>query len=249
MTGNHEVLQGLPSDASLGAKIEVLNPATKPVWLAWLARNGFDRFAGNGPTNAAPNPDMLVGDESRMTYSFDIGDTHFVILNTDTLNTTLNIGWVAYNWIKQDIEQAEQNREIKSIFVLGHKPILGPIEAVEPGNVILNPLSFRLAALFNKSRKLKAYLCAHAHLWEARQLGGPRSAWQVVAGNAGSKLVEGWDPPGGPFFGFTLVKLYENGKVGVISYRRPVPPVYFEGPTEPAQPEPEIFLTRRSRRE
>jgi hypothetical protein len=244
MTGNHEVLQGLPSDASKGAKVEVLNPATIPVWTDWLSRNGFDQFAGNGPTDAAPNMDMLKGDESRMTYSFDIGDTHFVILNTDTLNTTLNIGWIAFNWIKQDILKAQHNSDIKSIFVLGHKPILAPIEAVEPGNSIINPLSFRLASLLNGSRKVKAYLCAHAHLWEARQLGGRHSAWQVVAGNGGSQLVEGWEPIGGKFFGFTLVKLYENGKVGVVSYRRPVPPIYFEGPTQPAQPQPEIFLTR-----
>jgi hypothetical protein len=244
MTGNHEVLQGLPSDASKGAKVEVLNPATIPVWVDWLSRNGFDQFAGNGPTDAASNPDMLKEDESRMTYSFDIGDTHFVILNTDTLNSTLNIGWIAFNWIKQDIRKAQHNSDIKSIFVLGHKPILAPIEAVEPGNAIINPLSFRLASLLNGSRKVKGYLCAHAHLWEARQLGGRHSAWQVVAGNGGSQLVDRWEPVGGKFFGFTLVKLYENGKVGVVSYRRPVPPIYFEGPTQPAQPQPEIFLTR-----
>jgi hypothetical protein len=243
-TGNHEVLQSLPSDASKGAKVEVLNPATVPVWLDWLTRNGFDRFAGNGPTNAAPNLDMLQGDESRLTYSLDIGDTHFVVLNTDTVTTNLNIGWIAYHWIEQDIQRAENNREIRSIFVLGHKPIVGPIESVEPGNAIINPLNFRLASLLNRSGKVRAYLCAHAHLWEARQLGDSHAVWQVIAGNGGSQLASGWNPAGGQFYGFSLVKVYKDGKVGVISYRRPVPPVYFEGPTQPAQPQPEVFLTR-----
>jgi hypothetical protein len=179
-----------------------------------------------------------------MTYSLDIGDTHFVVLNTDTVTTNLNIGWIAYHWIEQDIQRAENNREIRSIFVLGHKPSVGPIQSVEPGNAIINPLNFRLASLLNRSGKVRAYLCAHAHLWEARQLGDSHAVWQVIAGNGGSQLASGWNPAGGQFYGFSLVKVYKDGKVGVISYRRPVPPVYFEGPTQPAQPQPEVFLTR-----
>jgi hypothetical protein len=244
-TGNHEVLQGIFSNDSLGAKVEVLNAATHPVWLHWLARNGFDRFAGNGPTNAAPNPDMLQRDESKMTYSFNIGDVHFIVLNTDALTTTLNIGWIAYHWIERDIRRAERNDRIKTIFVLGHKPILGPIEAAEPGSAIINPLGFQLNWLLNRSHKARAYISAHAHMWQAEQLGDSSAVWQVIAGNGGSKLEAGWKPRGGPYYGFTLVKVYDNGEVGVVSYARPVPPVYYQGPTQPARPRPEIFLRRK----
>ena len=244
LTGNHGLLQEIKSDESKGAKLEVLNPAAFPVWLAWLSSNGFDQFAGNGPTNAAPNLDLLSGDESRLTYSFDVGGVHFIVLNTDSLTTNLNIGWIAYNWIEEDIFKAQKNKDIKSIFVLGHKPIIAPKEAVEPGNAIINPLSFQLASLLNRSSKVKAYLCAHAHLWEARQLGDSNAAWQVIAGNGGSQLEKSWNPPGGPYYGFTLVRLYQNGKVGVVSYGRPVPDPYFADSAQPALAQPEIILNR-----
>src|SRR5262249_47929820 len=56
LPGNHEMLQEVGSGDT---KIEILNPPTNAVWVNWLTANGFDRFAGNGPTNAGPNPDLL----------------------------------------------------------------------------------------------------------------------------------------------------------------------------------------------
>ena len=73
-------------------KVEVPNPATDARWLKWLHDSGFDTFAkaANGPTNASPNPDQLANDQSEMTYSFNIGDVHFIVINTDTLNTNID---------------------------------------------------------------------------------------------------------------------------------------------------------------
>jgi hypothetical protein len=110
---------------------------------------------------------------------------------------------------------------------------------------IINPQSFQLNTLLNRSSKVVAYLCAHAHEWEAKQLGDGRAAWQVVAGNAGSQLEPSWNPPDGPYFGFTLVKVHASGKVGFVDFARPAPAVYLEGPTQPAQPRAELVLGRR----
>ena len=58
--------------------------------------------------------------------------------------------------------------------------------------------------------------------------------WQVVAGNAGSQLNSKWDPPGGTYFGFSQIKVYASGKVGLINHRRPTSPAgHFEGPGTP----------------
>jgi hypothetical protein len=102
-----------------GVSAEIPNPATGPVWVRWLSANGFDRFAGNGPTPASPNPDQIADDQSKLTYSFTVGDVHFVLLNTDTLTTTGNIGWIAYNWIEKDIEKAQQDPRIRTISCWG----------------------------------------------------------------------------------------------------------------------------------
>jgi hypothetical protein len=243
LPGNHEMLQQVNGN-------EVPNAATDPVWLSWLKENHLDGYAGNGPTPAGTNADLLVDDQSALTYSFDRGDMHFVLLSTDTLNQPDQAGWIATNWIANDLQQAQQNPDTTAIFVLGHKPIVPPKDATDDADGILNttpyPLAQRLQQLLQQTPKVKAYLCAHAHEWSATQLGGAGGAWQVVAGNGGSQLEHSWNPPGGPFYGFTLVKLYTSGQVSVTSFQRPVPDPYFAADPlpSPAQPQPEMFLPR-----
>jgi hypothetical protein len=244
LPGNHEMLEFVQVGQ---ASLEVPNPSTNQVWLDWLAANGFDRFAGNGPTTAPPNPDGLLNDQSKLTYSFDVGDVHFVTLNTDTYAAGDNTGWIAFNWVARDILRAQRNRRIRSIFVLGHKPIVAPVASIDNFDAILNPLAFQLYWLLNANSKVKAYLCAHAHEWDANLLGGPPGVWQIVAGNGGSPLDPGWDPPGGPYYGFTLVKVYQSGKVGIINYHRPAPVPYYAGPAPPAVPDREFFISRGGR--
>ena len=47
-----------------------------------------------------------------MTYSFNIGEVHFIVINTDTLTTEKDThghsypGWVPYNWIEQNVRSA-----------------------------------------------------------------------------------------------------------------------------------------------
>jgi hypothetical protein len=248
LTGNHEMLKELKiTDPTTNVQysIEVPNKPTDKVWTAWLKANGFDKYAGNGPSNKdRGNPDMLVDDQRKLTYSFDLGDTHFIVINTDTANTQNNTGWVAYNWVARDLQKAQRNKKVRAIFALGHKPLVVPIASADDFGTILSPLNFWLQELFEQTPKFKAYICAHAHQWDVDQLGGPGGTWQVVAGNGGSELASGWQPHGGPYFGFTVVNLYQSGRVGIVSYRRPVPSSGYLGPTVPAKPGREVFLTK-----
>ena len=176
-----------------------------------------------------------------MTYSFDIGDVHFVVINTDTLTTNIDndtkaphIGWVPYSWIEQDIRKAQADPKLSAIFVIGHKPIMDHPKAEEKAilNTKKHPLGDQLQALFQANNKVRAYLCAHEHLWDCSQLKHAPKVWQVIAGNAGSKLNSKWDPTGGTFFGFSQINIYASGKVGLVNYRRPTPrppQKYFEG--------------------
>jgi hypothetical protein len=259
LPGNHEMLEKVHEDKDDDDKVEVPNPATDAPWLKWLRESGLDHFArvANGPTNASPNPDQLVDDQSAMTYSFDVGDIHFVVINTDTLNSVINkdtgapfIGWVPYHWIEQDVRSAQANPQVSAILLIGHKPIIKHPKAEEDAilNTSKHPLGDNLLALFRANDKVRAYLCAHEHLWDASRLEKAPHVWQVIAGNAGSQLSSKWKPPGGTFFGFSKINIYASGKIGLVGYQRPTPAPpqkYFEGtPAAPAaaQPQPEIVL-------
>ena len=229
MPGNHEMLMWDEQ-----AKTEVPNPALHAVWLDWVGAHGWDRHGGNGPTPAAPNLDRLVHDESRVTYSFRVGDIHCVVANTDTLSdVSWSVtghppwGWVPVEWIASDLARAQADPAVRHILVFGHKPIRMPTFDEDGDSGIFDtqehPLAERLMATLAAHDKVRAYVCAHSHLRELKQI-GPGGVWQVIAGNAGSSLTKAWQPPGGPYFGFTEIRIHESGSVGVVNHHRPVPP-------------------------
>jgi hypothetical protein len=246
LAGNHETLEKVTPDG--GAAIEISNTGADAVWTSWLAASGFDTSAGNGPTNAAPNSDKLQDDQSKMSYSFDVGSAHYVVLNTDTWTTDTDpasgdtkIGWIALNWLKNDVAAAQANAHVAHVFVFGHKPIVSPIGSTRPDDAIEPSLTSDLEALFDANSKVHGYFCAHAHLWDARKLPGTRGVWQIVAGNGGSPLESSFATGPNPYFGFSVARVYESGRVGVVSYRRPVPKPY-TGPAQAAVAQPELTI-------
>ncbi len=221
--GNHEML-------TKANKVETPNAGSDAVWVKWTAANGFDKQAGNGPVNGGANQDALQDDQSRISYSFDDGDTHYVVLNTDTWTTTpdsssgsTQIGWVALRWLISDLQTAEANGKIRRTYIFGHKPLVPPMGVTGADATINAALVPAMEALLDTSAKVKGYFCAHAHQWDDQKLPGKRGVHQVIAGNAGSALESGWTTP---YYGFTVVRTYASGKVGVVSYQRPVPTPY-----------------------
>jgi len=83
--GNHEVLKSV--EYARDTYYEVPSPAAYATWLSWLGEHRHFPESGNGPP--AGGPDLLVGDNSRLSYSFSAmmaggKKTHFVVLNTDS---------------------------------------------------------------------------------------------------------------------------------------------------------------------
>src|SRR5207244_3108790 len=86
LTGNHEALQSPEVTTAAGSFFpEFPNRFFDPVWVNWLSTHGFDAMAGNGPGAGSPASDLLADDQSRLSFSFNRGDVHFVVLNTDSL--------------------------------------------------------------------------------------------------------------------------------------------------------------------
>jgi hypothetical protein len=269
LPGNHEVLASIEYPAGSGSYIEIPNPPSYTVWADWIAGNGHAAHAGNGPTPESDPQDLLVNDNSTISYSFqspraDGTQVHFVLLDTDTLSTARSEdtaclqdasladkplpGWIPFHWAATDIATAEGASDTSLIFAMGHKPIVSPSHSDTSGrDNILNcteyPLADDLLGTFQTHGKVVAYLASHDHLWDYREIGGDtgRSIPQVVAGDAGSPLS------GGDVFGFTLVEVFSDGGVEATSYGRPVPDPYDspEG-VEPATPRQTVVLRSRA---
>ena len=270
LPGNHEVLASVEYPSGSGSYIEIPNPPSYTVWANWLATNGYDTHAGNGPTPESNPQDLLVNDNSTISYSFssprgDGTNVHFVLLDTDTLSSARSQeptclqdpslsgdplpGWIPYHWAASDIATAEEADDTSLIFALGHKPIVNPSysDTTGRGN-ILNcseyPLADDLLGTFQTHGKVVAYLASHDHLWDHREIGGDtgRAIPQVVAGDGGSPL-----DPTADIFGFTLVEVFSDGGVEATSYGRSVPDPY-DSPdgVEPATARTKVVLRAAS---
>lgn len=243
--GNHELCF---EDFALNAQAP--NPGAINEWLAWFVQNEYDFAAGNGPAPTGSNPDCLARDESKLTYSFTRGDTHFIVIDTDTLSTKTDpatglplTGWIPINWIEEDVRSAQLDSSISTVIVVGHRPIETPSYSTDsPGiiNTAQYPLADRLSALMSGNSKVRLFLASHCHAWDAIKLNNGAGVWQVIVGNGGAPIQQGWNPDGGSvYFGYSLVDIYTSGKIVLHNYGRalPQPPQKFYEDS-PMPPEP-----------
>src|SRR6476646_12185191 len=93
---------------------KIAYPPGERVWLRDMA--AYISRGGNGP--AAGGADALQTDQSKLTYSFDFKDAHFLLLNTDPVG---NDWHVPTKWVTTDLAAA-RTRGVKHIFAIGHKP-------------------------------------------------------------------------------------------------------------------------------
>jgi hypothetical protein len=225
--------------------------------VSWLEANHYAK-ASNGPSGKGEiKRDLLAEDNNQtQTYSFDDLKTgvHYILLNTDSLSTVSNpllpdktvASWVPYQWVARDIKRASRNPKIQKIVVLAHKPLV--LDNPGPHDIVYNTAPYTLGdallKLFSNTPKFAGYFCAHSHEWLYTDKLGPReNVTQVIAGNGGSELEGDWSPAGGTYFGFTVVNLYDDNTVGVVSYNRPAPTPYNATGSQPAaKPSAEKFF-------
>jgi hypothetical protein len=181
VVGNHELLKVVGG-------VQVPDLPTYGVWNSFLSTNGFTPPASNGPTMAAPNLDALTADQSKVSYSFDVGSSHLIVLNTDTPTSSNSAGQIPYNWLAADVAAAQASPSISNIFVFGHKPIADTLGGATSDRVIDPPLGSKFQTLIGNNKKVRAYLAAHDHTWDSRTL-GTTGVTQIIAGNAGSKVT------------------------------------------------------------
>jgi len=250
--GNHEMLvqitvtvtpgptptPGGDADSDSGAevKIEIPNP---PTGVAFSTAMAAYIPAANGPTEAPPNLDLVERDESRLSFSFRDGATLFIVVNTDTYvggDTPAATGMVPLNWVDEQLAAANGDPSIENIFVFGHRPISSP-DPDDAGIATSQALAFyELLSAPTTDRapsKVRAYICAHAHLWNQSvpAIAPPGSTLvQVIAGNGGSPTASTFISP---YYGYSVFALTQSGAVTVQSWGRPVPTPYAAPPPQP----------------
>ena len=206
--GNHEV-QNLS---------KIANVAAERTWLRVMAP--YITRGGNGPQGGGP--DGLTTDQSRLTYSFDYQDAHFITLNTDPTGDDWH---VPSQWVAADVNAAKA-AGAKHIFAIGHKPAYPyPTVATDGLSMDTTARNTFWAALL--AGHAEAMFSAHNHVYYRTQPSVGKT-WQVIAGNGGSPLeatLTTTIPSTGVYYGFSVVTVTNGGRVYVKSYGRDIPTV------------------------
>lgn len=205
-------------------------PALLPSGLSLSNVDTGDHAAMDYPFIAGNSLVTTAGPQNQLTYSFDIGTSHFAVINNDVSGGNDNTAPV--NWLSADFAAA-QTRGAKNFFVFGHKPAYTYNYAGNGGKAAgLDANAYSTAnrdAFWNVVQTYGAtYFSGHQHTFNMAQpkpapSGSPLPAsWQVIVGSGGSPF----DPksnasglaPTDRDYAYAVVNIYQSGNVVISAY-------------------------------
>ena len=221
LTGTGVELVPIPGNHEVQNSAKIAFAAAERTWLRVMGSKL--NHAGNGP--GAGGPDNLATDQRSLTYSFDYGRTHFVLIDTDPVGKD---GSVPLNWVAQDLTAA-RSHHAKHIFAITHKPAYAyPVWLYSPPL----PSEDGLGGTFPLERDAfwgslvdahaEALFSAHNHLYY-RTRGSSGATWQIIDGNGGSPIEPLIDRASQNYFGYSVVTVHKNGRVTLTTYAHQVP--------------------------
>lgn len=150
--------------------------------------------------------DGITTDQRQLSYSFDAGNIHMAVINTDPVGYDESAPVI---WLAQDLAAAKA-RGAKHFYVFGHKPAFTyfaePVDAVDKATDKATdkpPKKARAEDGFGSRPGLRerfwgvietyhaTYFCGHQHVYHSSQptrANGGKS-WQVIVGSGGSPLA------------------------------------------------------------
>jgi hypothetical protein len=177
--------------------------------------------------------DGLRTDQTRLSYSFDVGRDHFAVINTDPAGADSS---APVQWLTQDLAAARA-RGARRVFVFGHKPafsyLYGP--GVQPVGLDSrtedDPHARQRDAFWALIEAYGAtYFCGHEHTFhmsrplvkEADGRQRPSRSWQILVGSGGSPFEMSTLAPGQPatdrYHAFALVSVHRSGTVRIEAW-------------------------------
>jgi hypothetical protein len=180
----------------------------------------FNAILGKDPQNFnvenTPNSaDGITTNQSQLSYSFDIGNSHFAVINTDPVGLD---GHAPTNWLEADLDAAK-TRGAMHMFVFGHKPVVFYQYAgsVPNSNSSLYNKDPQAAEAFWKviNNHKATYFCGHEHTYNISKPFSLNS-YQVLVGAGGSPF-QPTNPPSvisaDRMYSWATVVVYQSGKV------------------------------------
>ena len=170
------------------------------------------------------SPNGITTDQSQLSFSFDVGTNHFVVINTDAVGFD---GHAPTTWLDADLTAAE-NKGAKHIFIFGHKPAFY-YEFTGFSKSATNSLNDTDPAaakdFWNVVNAHKAtYFCGHEHEYNVSQPLNLKS-YQVLVGTGGSPFDAAvpvapatLTTPSDRMYSWATVQIYKSGKVIMTTY-------------------------------
>jgi hypothetical protein len=188
--------------------------------------NTVANVTGTTTSTAPGTADSLTTDQSKLSYSFDVGSSHFVVINTDPAGADTTAPNV---WLQADLAAA-LGRGAQHYFVFGHKPAFTYDYPANAGakNSGLDANVANRDAFWNIIENFGAtYFCGHEHIYNIAQPvktdGSTSTAYQVLVGSGGSGFdnsaaLNGTQPVTDRYYAWANVKVFASGKVEIDGY-------------------------------
>lgn len=140
----------------------------------------------------------------RRYFSFDAGQAHFIVLDTEQPGQVGRITGTQWDWLNQDLAAAAKS---PLIFVAMHQPLF-PV-SVHRGSSLdaYPPYRDRLHLLFARY-KVSAVFTSHEHLYNHQERDGVH---YFISGGGGAPLYA--EPQNGGFYHYLLVKCTQDSYV------------------------------------
>lgn len=168
--------------------------------------------------------DSLTTPQNQLSYSFDVGNSHFAVVNTDPTggDSTAPSAWLAADFA------AASGRGAQHFFVFGHKPAYTYDFTGNNGKAGgLDAIPAKRNTFWNVIEQYgAAYFCGHQHTFNMRQPvkadGTTSTAWQVIVGSGGSpfdvKQTATNQQPYDRYYAWANVRVFQSGKVQIDAY-------------------------------
>ncbi|MBU0943803.1 MAG: metallophosphoesterase [Proteobacteria bacterium] len=147
-----------------------------PLYITMGNHSGYTEFARQAFRNRYENQDT-----GRLYYSFDVKNSHFIILCSELENEESQITGEQMEWLKMDLKGTKD----KHIFVLLHKPLYPKIKHLEDSMNKHPEKRDALADLF-KQYNVDMVFVGHVHVYNFSVVSGLN---QIIAGGSGAPLA------------------------------------------------------------
>lgn len=163
----------------------------------YIARGNHEGF-GPEAENMLHRWGKIPGDV--LYYSKSIGENLCIVLDCDVMGQENSIDGDQLYWLRNLLEQSENDSIVKNVFIFMHKPLFSQ------GVQVLNPLHNKdtLHSIFIQKSKIKGVFSGHDHIFNKYYKDG---LCYITTGGAGSPLDKGY---GGYYHHFVKLSFYSN---------------------------------------